>query len=239
MLHSEIEVWHQLQATPSFPPLFGKGKVPAGPAGKGAGAWVRGGGWPRRWRGSQADLTLSPAGTPRWGSQAVPGSGDMAALLGKVIKLGGPKASAQSCFPAPVVSADPLGLPPLSLEQALQRTVRTGRLGVCFPVRATHTQKPAGHHWPTQGSLTQPRGATGLPPPRDGSALTACTDCSHFRSLNQSENAVPRLHGPHVASSCHTGRSRHRACPWCPFGGPGMALPSAHSPAHLRSLPAA
>lgn len=31
-----------------------------------------------------------------WGSQAVPGSGDMAALLGKVIKLGDPRASAQS-----------------------------------------------------------------------------------------------------------------------------------------------
>lgn len=99
------------------------------------------------------------------------------------------------------------------------------------PVWATRTQRSEGRHGPTQGSRTQPRRVAG-PSAEMVQTSTACTDCSHFRSLklNQSENSVPCLHWPHVASSCHTGRSRHRACPWCPVGGPGMALPSALFP---------
>lgn len=53
------------QATPSFPPLLEKGKVPLNQQERVCGAWVRGGGWPRRWRGSQADLDLpQPQGNP-------------------------------------------------------------------------------------------------------------------------------------------------------------------------------
>ena len=123
-----------------------------------------------------------------------------------------------------MASADTLGLPAPSLSG--QATWVSAS-----PVWATHTQRSEGRHGPTQGSRTQPRRVAG-PSAEMVQTSTACTDCSHFRSLklNQSVNSVPCLHRPHVASSCHPGRSRHRTCPWCPVGGPGMALPSALFP---------
>lgn len=155
----EMEVWHQLQPKPLFPPSASWKREGASWHTRSR-VWVPGwgeGGQPRRCRGSRACPDPQPCkGTPLLGSRPPQAKGTSLLCQAKWPSWGGPRAPApiRGVSPAPVVGPNPpsqavqAGAPP-SPEQAKtpQSEDGTGCLCVCFPCvgpcglpsRAPHT----------------------------------------------------------------------------------------------------